>query len=298
VAQSLSNSFSIKQICSQLKISKSAYYSYIKKETYQPSRRKRLLLEEVKDIFETHKSRYGSRRIKEVLKDKGYKVGLCQVKSLMRAQNLLAIQPKSFVPKTTQSNPSLRRSPNLLLKKEHLPTHPNEVIVGDITYLPSEKNGRNEWLYLATWMDLYSRKIVGWQVDQHMEASLIIAPMKRLIRDRVPKKGLIIHSDGGGQYGSSDFRNLLDLYHFDQSMTRNENHYDNAFAESLFSRFKAELLNGGKFYGLEDAQLKIFEYIEGYYNTIRKHSSIGYLSPNQFESKYWSQTDPSLVTRL
>jgi transposase InsO family protein len=298
VAQTLSNSFSIKQICSQLKISKSAYYSYQKGKTYQPSARKRLLLEAVKNIFDTHKSRYGSRRIKEVLKDKGYKVGLYQVKSLMRAQNLLAIQPKSFVPKTTQSNPSLRRSPNLLLEKEDLPTQPNEVIVGDITYLPSIKNGTNEWLYLATWMDLYSRKIVGWQVDQHMEASLIIAPMKRLIRDRMPEEGLIIHSDGGGQYGSTDFRELLDLYHFDQSMTRNENHYDNAFAESLFSRFKAELLNGGKFYGLEDAQLKIFEYIEGYYNTIRKHSSIGYLSPNQFELKYWSEMDLSLGTKL
>lgn len=298
MAQTLSNSFSIKQICSQLKISKSAYYSYQKGKTYQPSARKRLLLEAVKNIFDTHKSRYGSRRIKEVLKDKGYKVGLYQVKSLMRAQNLLAIQPKSFVPKTTQSNPSLRRSPNLLLEKEDLPTQPNEVIVGDITYLPSIKNGTNEWLYLATWMDLYSRKIVGWQVDQHMEASLIIAPMKRLIRDRMPEEGLIIHSDGGGQYGSTDFRELLDLYHFDQSMTRNENHYDNAFAESLFSRFKAELLNGGKFYGLEDAQLKIFEYIEGYYNTIRKHSSIGYLSPNQFELKYWSEMDLSLGTKL
>ena len=99
-------------------------------------------------------------------------------------------------------------------------------------------------------MDLYSRKIVGWEVYHHMEASLIIAPMKRLIRDRVPKEGVIVDSDGGGQYGSIDFRELLDLYHLDQSMTRNENHYDNAFAESLFSRFKAELLNGGKFYGL------------------------------------------------
>lgn len=245
----------------------------------------------MKKVFERHEGRYGSRRIREELKDKGYKVGLYQVKTLMRAQDLFAIQPKSFVPKTTQSNPNLRRSPNLLLLQDNLPTQPNEVIVGDITYLPSIKNGNKQWLYLATWMDLYSRKIVGWQVEHHMESSLIIIPMKRLIRDRKPKSDFIVHSDGGGQYGSIKFRELLDLYDFRQSMTRNENHYDNAFAESLFSRFKAELLNGGKFCGLEDARLKIFEYIEGYYNTIRKHSSLGYLSPNEFELKYWSEID-------
>ena len=159
--------------------------------------------------------------------------------------------------------------------------------MGDITYLPSKEFGYDVWLYLAVWMDLFSRKIVGWRVDEHMQDSLVILPMHQLIRLRQPEKGFIVHSDGGGQYGSIDFRELLKLHEFRQSMTRKDNHYDNAFIESLFSRFKAELLNGGTFSGLADAQAKVFEYIEGYYNTIRKHSSLGYLSPDQFEERFW-----------
>lgn len=247
------------------------------------------MLKEVKDIFEEHKSRYGSRRIQSELKDKGYGVGQYKVRSLMMAQGLVAIRPKSFVPKTTQSHPWLKRCPNLLLEESNLPTAPNQVVAGDITYLPSKEFGYEIWLYLAVWMDLFSRKIVGWHVDEHMQESLVIRPMKQLIRLRQPEKGLIVHSDGGGQYGSNGFKGLLKVHKFRQSMTRKDNHYDNAFAESLFSRFKAELLNGGTFLGLADARAKTFDYIEGYYNTVRKHSSIGYLSPDQFEELFRSE---------
>ena len=117
--------------------------------------------------------------------------------------------------------------------------------------------------------------------------SLIIDPLKQVIKNRQPPKDMIVHSDGGGQYGSIEFRALIDTHKFKQSMTRKDNHYDNAFSESLFSRFKAELLDGGVFQDLYDAQISTFEYIEGYYNTIRKHSSLGYISPVQFEDKYW-----------
>lgn len=270
-----------------LKLSRSAYYSYRKGETYQPSLDRQTLLDEVKQIFENHKSRYGSRRIQSELKDNGIEIGKYKVRSLMKEQNLVAIQPKSFVPKTTQSHPWLKRSPNLLLEESNQPTAPNQVIVGDITYLPSKEFGYDVWLYLAVWMDLFSRKIVGWRVDEHMQDSLVILPMHQLIRLRQPEKGFIVHSDGGGQYGSNDFRELLKLHEFRQSMTRKDNHYDNAFIESLFSRFKAELLNGGTFLSLADAQAKVFEYIEGYYNTIRKHSSLDYRSPDQFEERFW-----------
>lgn len=283
----LAEDFPIRIICRLLKISRSAYYSYKNGSTYQVSLERSLLLKEVKDIFEKHKSRYGSRRIQSELKDKGFKVGKFKIRSLMKAQDLVAIQPKSFVPKTTQSHPWLKRCSNLLLEKSNLPSAPNQVVVGDITYLPSEEFGFEIWLYLAVWMDLFSRKIVGWCVDEHMQESLVIQPMKQLIRLRQPEKGLIVHSDGGGQYGSNEFKDLLNLHEFRQSMTRKDNHYDNAFAESLFSRFKAELLNGKTFLGLIDARAKIFDYIEGYYNTIRKHSSLGYLSPDQFEERFW-----------
>ena len=275
-------------MCKTFNISKSAYYAFVAGESYQTSIDKQILLNEVKTIFDNHKKRYGSRRIREELRDQGYVIGKYRVSSLMKEQGLVAIQPKSFVPKTTQSHPHLKRCPNLLLNPNNLPSEPNEVIVGDITYLPSVVNGHKEWLYMGTWMDLFTRKLVGWKVAEHMQESLIIEALHKMIRNQEPKQGLIVHSDGGGQYDSKNFKALITLNKFRQSMTRKNNHYDNAHAESLFSRFKAELLNGSVFNGLEDAQSKVFEYIEGYYNTVRKHSSIGYLSPNQFEERYWT----------
>ena len=181
----------------------------------------------------------------------------------------------------------MRRNENLLLDLSNLPVAPNEVWVGDITYLPSSEEGIEYWLYLAVWMDLFSRKIVGWCVDEHMDESLVIRALKQGIRNRQPEKGLIIHSAGGGQYGSNHFRALLNRNQFRQSMTRKDNHYDNANIESLFSRFKTEVLLIESFSGVKDAHLKIFDYIEAYYNTIRKHSALGYKSPNQFEERYW-----------
>lgn len=286
--EQLSSDYPVKHLCRVLEVSRSAYYSFYAGISYQTSREEELLLKEVKTIFERHLKRYGARRIWSELKDRNFEVGLNKVRRLMRVQNLKAIQPKSFVPRTTQSHPNLRRSPNLLLDLPPADA-PSQVIVGDITYLPSTLDGYDEWLYLATWMDLFSRKIVGWQVDEHMDESLVIRAMKQVIRNRQPSPGLIVHSDGGGQYGSINFRALLAQHQFRQSMTRKDDHYDNAFAESLFSRFKAELLNSDVFYGLENAKRRIFEYIEGYYNTIRKHSSLNYLSPVQFEDRYWME---------
>ena len=268
-----------------MKVSPSAFYNFVNGQTYQTSLNRQVLLKEVKQIFDFHKRRYGARRIWEELKDKGHKIGLHRVKGLMKEQLLIAIQPKRFVPKTTQSHPNLRRSPNLLLEMP-FPNAPNQIIVGDITYLPTPNQSEDGWLYLAVWMDLYSRKIVGWVVADNMEEIIVIAALKQVIKNRQPPKGMIVHSDGGSQYGANNFRALLDLHDFRQSMTRKDNHYDNAFSESLFSRFKAELLDGDVFEDLVDANIKIFEYIETYYNTIRKHSSIGYLSPQQYEDKY------------
>ena len=204
----------------------------------------------------------------------------------MQELELKAIQPKSFVPRTTQSSPNLRRSPNLLLDLP-FPDAPNQIIIGDITYLPTPDQSEDDWLYLAIWMDLYSRKIVGWRVEDNMEEALVIAALKQVIKSRQPPPGMIVHSDGGGQYASINLRLLLKQHNLRQSMTRKNDHYDNAFAESLFSRFKAEVLDRGVFQDLYDAKTRVFEYIEGYYNTIRRHSSIGYISPVQFEDRYW-----------
>jgi len=240
-------------------------------------------------VFEFHKRRYGSRRIQSELQDQGYDIGRHQISQRMKELGLIAIQPKSYVPKTTQSHPHLKRMPNLLLEFDNQPTAPDQVFVGDITYLPNEEQGFDKWLYLMVWMDLFTRLIVGWQIERHMEESLVLKATRQLIRRRQPDAGTILHTDGGGQFGGHGFRGLLEVHNFRQSMTRKDNHYDNAFIESLFSRFKAEELDGGVFYGYDDAYYRTFEFIEGYYNTIRKHSALGQISPMQFEERFWKQ---------
>jgi len=278
----------IVKICKILEINRNGYYGYINGKTYVLSKEKERIKTEVKRVFDKHKKRYGWRRIQAELAAENIQVGRHQIRSRMKEQNLVAIQPKSFVPKTTKSHPHLSRSNNLLLETGNLPTAPSEVIVGDITYLPNEEKGYGKWLYLSTWLDLYSHRIVGWNLDRQMTEDLVIKSMQQVIRQRQPSKGLIVHSDGGSQYSSKTFRALLKLQEYRQSMTRKDNHYDNAHAESLFSRLKAELLDGDIFYGFNDAYTRTFEYIEGYYNVIRRHSSIDYLSPVEFEQRFWN----------
>jgi len=209
----------------------------------------------------------------------------------MREQGLLAIQPRRFVPRTTDSRHGQRMSPNLLLERAIKVDRPRQVIVGDITYLPLQNA---DWAYLATWMDLLSRKIVGWQVADSMTAELVIEALKKaILRERLPT-GLIVHSDRGGQYVDTEFRGLLDQHGFEQSMSRADETYDNAHAESLFSRYKAELLEDGAFADVEQARSKTFAYIEGYYNRVRRHSALGYLNPEDFERAYYQRAQGSI----
>jgi transposase InsO family protein len=280
-------------MCHVLELSRSSFYAWQQGKTHVQSTEKQAVGEQVKSVFETHKRRYGTRRIEAELKDSGVQVGRYQVRKRMQEQGLKAIQPRSFVPKTTQTNPNLQRSPNLLLEMDSV-SGMDEVWVGDITYLPMADKS---WTYLATWMDLNSRMIVGWQISESLEASIAIDSIKKAIQRRGPKAGLIVHTDGGGQYMDQDFRQILKDNRYEQSMTRVDNHYDNAFAESLFSRFKAELMNGMVFEDLKDAKAKTFEYIEIYYNRKRRHSSIGYTSPETFESN-WRQHENCQRTKI
>jgi len=158
----------------------------------------------------------------------------------------------------------------------------NEVWVGDITYIPMTNGG---FLYLSVWMDLYSRKIVGWDLQDNMRESLVIESLQKALNVRRLIRRLLLHSDRGGQYAGTDFRKKLTKHNILQSMSDADNPYDNAHMESFFSRFKAEMLEGGAFRTVEDARSEIFEYIEMYYNTKRLHSSIDYMSPADFENK-------------
>lgn len=273
-----------------LEVSRTAYYRYLRGDSYQQTPLQAEHQNLVEQVFGKHKRRYGSRRVTAELQEKGHLLGRHQVRILMKAAGLQAIQPKSFVPRTTDSKHGRGYWPNLLLGQP-LPKAPNLVWVSDITYLPLI-NG--DWAYLATWMDLFSRKVVGWQVGETMEDELVILPLRRALQLRQPAVGLIIHSDRGGQYVSSDLKEVIRLWHIRPSMSRADDPYDNAFAESLWSRLKAELLEGGVFLSVDDAHTEIFDYLEVYYNRERKHSSLGYQSPEQFEQEYYKNLTNSL----
>jgi putative transposase len=278
-------SFNIDLIFSVLAISKSAYYSWLRQETYVQKEAKAKKIVEVKEIFVEHRRRYGTRRIVADLQEKGYKIGRFQVRSMMKQQELVAIQPKSFVPKTTNSQHKMGRSPNLLLDEQgnrKKATRPYEILVGDITYIPLQSGN---FLYLATFQDMYSRMILGWELMETMPTELTIKALQKVIDRRKVPKGMIIHTDGGGQYAAHRFRQLLKAHDFEQSMTRKDNHYDNAMGESFFSRSKSEMLENGAFANFDDAYAEIFEYIEVYYNKKRRHSGINYDFPERFEKR-------------
>jgi putative transposase len=269
-------------LCRLLGVSRSGYYAWRERPERQDQ-----LAPQVEEVFWRHSRRYGSRRITAELRGKAV-IGRHRVRRLMREQGLKAIQPRRFVPRTTDSRHGQRMSPNLLLERAIKVDRPRQVIVGDITYLPLQ-NG--EWAYLATWMDLFSRKIVGWHLADSMTAELVIVALKKaILRERL-LAGLIVHSDRGGQYVDTEFRRLLDQHGFEQSMSRADETYDNAHAESLFSRYKAELLEDGAFADVEQAHSETFAYIEGYYNRVRRHSSLGYLSPEDFERAYYQRAE-------
>ena len=275
--------YPVQQLCSVLGATRSSYYEYRKGKTYATSAVEQVEAEQVLELFSFHRRRYGSRRMAKALQQKGIPIGRFKVRRLMRDQSLKAIQPKSFVPKTTNSKHTLGYAPNVVAEVG-FPCGPNAVYVGDITYLPTTYG---QWLYLNVWIDLFSRSVVGWKVDTHMEESLVVGSLKQAMHKRSPDKGLIVHPDRGGQYAGAEFKEALAKHHCIQSMSGADNPYDNAYAESFFSRFKAELLEKGAFENVADATTEIFNYIEMYYNTHRLHSGLGYASPAQYEEQYY-----------
>lgn len=200
----------------------------------------------------------------------------------MRREGLRAIQAKQFKPQTTDSKHGLPVCPNILQNGINAPAGKGEVFVGDITYL---RLADGSFCYLACLQDKFTRRIVGWKVAERMTAQLVIDVFLQARRRGLIGKGAIIHTDQGSQYASVEYRRLLFINGFRQSMSRRGNCYDNAQAESFFSRFKAELVENGIFETVEDARSEAFGYIEGYYNRIRLHSGLNYQSPLEFEKQ-------------
>lgn len=236
--------YPVRILCRVMRVLMSAYHAYASGKTYVLSSRRATLAAQVKETFYLHRRRYGARRIAAHLKVQGHRAGRCAVRRLMQRQGLQAIRPRSFVPRTTDSRHGIAPAPNLLLDARNAPQKPRAVIVGDITYLPL-RTGR--WGYLASWQDKFTRRIVGWAVEERMTEELVIKAFEKAINSGSVESGTIIHTDQGSQYVSNNFRALLKAHECRQSMSRRGNCYDNAQAESFFSRYKAELLEGGAF---------------------------------------------------
>ena len=267
----------VRQLCQTLRVAPAAYYAWYRRRqspTVEPAWQVA-----VRETFTYHSQRYGTRRLRAEVQAQGHAVGRWRIRRVLKAQGLRAQQPRSFVPRTTNSDPDVRAAPNRLLD-QLAPTAPNHVWVGDITYLPRQGGG---WLYLAIWLDRCSRKVVGWDVRDTMPEDLVSEALRRALVVRRPPAGLVVHSDQGSQYTATRFKDLIARHGALQSMSRRGNCYDNAHAESFWSRFKAELLDGGSFPGLAEARLEISHHI-AYYNAERRHSALGYLAPNHFET--------------
>ena len=270
-----------------MQVSRSAYHAYQSGKSYVVSVTKAALGEGVKAIFYRHQRRYGSRRIAAEFKAEGVSVGRFAVRSHMRRQGLRSIQPKRFVPQTTDSRGTVEPSPNLLLAPENAPQQPREVIIGDITYLPLQTGKCG---YLASWQDKFTKRVVGWAVEERMTEELVIKAFRKAVADGGVQAETIVHTDRGSQYVASNFGALVAANGCRQSMSRRANCWDNAQAESFFSRYKAELLEGGAFADVSQARSETFSYIEGYYNRMRRHSALAYKTPDEFEREWESKT--------
>lgn len=264
-------------VCATLDVSRSAYYAWRSGKVSSRASRDDELAPLVRAIFWKHRRRYGARRIASELADRGQYVSPRRVAKLLKHAGLRAIQPKSFVPRTTDSRHGLGYSPNLLLETSD-PVQIDALWVGDITYVPLRSGA---FCYLALLMDRFSRTLVGWRLGETMTEELTLGALRLAIRQRQPPRGLIHHTDRGGQYASARYRAVLRRAEIRQSMSRAANCYDNAFMESCFGTIKTEL-EMTEYQNCTAARREISEYLH-YYIHQRKHSALSYLAPAQFE---------------
>ena len=238
------------------------------------------LLAEVKAIHSEFKGRYGSPRIHAELVARGHAVSVNTVAELMAQHGIKAKTAKKFR-HTTDSKHGLPVAANLL-DRQFEPDGPDQVWSADITYTPTSEG----WLYLAVVEDLFSRKVVGWSMADHMESRLVVDALEMAVARRLPGEGLLAHSDRGGQYASDHYQRVLGKHRIACSMSGVAQCWDNAPVESFFASLKKELVHHEKYTGREEAKASIFEYVEAFYNRVRRHSFLGFLSPEEFERSH------------
>jgi transposase InsO family protein len=270
---------SIRKVCVVLGEARSSFYDASTPTATQVADASMGDLIEV--VFRRHRRRYGYRRLAQELSDRGVTCAPARIRRIMAQRALRAIQPKTFIPKTSDGRAD-KPSPNLIAGQP-LPKALNRAWAGDITFIPTGAG----WLYLAVVIDLCSRRVIGWSLAAHMRSDLVLDALLQALQTRAAS-GVIFHSDRGSQYGSTPFRKALAQAGLRQSMSARANPYDNAWTESFIGTLKLEMLQDGCFENAGDAQTEIFDYIEGYYNTHRKHSALGYKTPSQFEAQIHS----------
>ncbi len=269
-------------MCGYMKISPSAYYQWRKRGKSKRELVNELILAEIRKIHkEQGKETYGADRIQpELVTRIGITACPDRIRRIMKQNNIRAfVRRKKFrYPKDTKSDLPVADN---ILDRDFTAEAENRKWVSDITYIRTNQG----WLYLCIVLDLYSKRVVGWSMDNNLKTDLVLSALNMAVSRRDVSKDLIFHSDRGSQYRSHEFRNRLNKLEFVQSMSRKGNCWDNACAEAFFKTIKTELIYERFFKTYEEAKTCIFEYIEVFYNKIRRHSSIGNLSPEEFEEK-------------
>lgn len=267
-----------------MEVSRSGYYKWLRRPESNRERQHKEWTEQVKEVYDQSRQLYGSPKVTERLHQKGISISRRTVTRIMKENGIRSKTVKKYKA-TTNSKHSLPVQENVL-NREFTASKPNEKWVTDITYIPTNEG----WLYLASVMDLYSRKIVGWHMSERMTKELVLQALKQAYGRQHPEQGLLHHSDRGSQYASYDYQKQLQIYEMVGSMSRKGNCYDNACIESFHSVLKKELIYLNKYETREEAKKSIFEYIEVFYNNQRIHSSIGYHTPSDYERMYLKMT--------
>lgn len=274
--------FSIRSQCRFLGVSRSGYYQWKHASPTNLQQWQSELDQRVKTCFDTFQGRYGAIRIQREFQEKhGWRYHLKSIEKSMQRQGLVAKAAKKFKA-TTQSKHTLPVADNLL-EQDFSAARPNEKWCQDITYLWTSEG----WLYLAVVIDLFSRQVIGWSMSERMTATLVCDALQMALFRRHCPSGVIVHSDRGSQYCSHDFQRLLSNHKLRCSMSAKGNCYDNACAESFFHSLKVEAIHGETFNTREQMKQTVFEYIETFYNTRRRHSHNDYLAPVQFEQQFY-----------
>ncbi len=271
--------FAISRICRVLGVNRSGFYAWRNRSESKRNIENRLLKKEIRKIYNENKGRYGSPKILYILEKKGLKYGHNRVARLMKEEGLKSIVLKKY--KHSKKTIRAEDASNNILNRNFKCLSPNRVWATNITYIATKQG----WAYLCCFIDLYSRKVVGWSVSKNINAELVTEALRKACINRNPEKDLIIHSDRGVQYSSDLFRNFLKRHDFVQSMSRAGNCWDNACMESFFSLIKKEELRNIRFNDIEEVRFSIFKYINIYYNRKRIHSYLEYKTPVDFEEE-------------